>query len=139
MKTWAAVVAAGVIAGCVNCPTGDAPTIVGTWQLKPQAADARSLNPTCESTVEYRADGTFLTRNGEMEITGRYSLGTEADTLYYCEWAMRGNGAKSCQGLTSDFVIAHTRPKRRAVVEGNALKLYSSASTYFTLERKSYP
>ena len=138
MRTWGALAIVVVIAGCAStCPPGDAPAIVGTWELKPRPDDTLGLSPTCRSSVEYRRDGTFLTRNGDMEIVGRYSLGTEAGVLYYCERDMRGNGGKSCQGFTSDFVITNSRPRRRAVLEGDVLRLYSPSSpSYFVLERR---
>jgi hypothetical protein len=107
MKVCAGLCSAILIAGCTaTCPRGDAPSIVGTWELKPIASDTSVLNPGCNSSVEYRRDGTFLTRNGDMEINGRYELGSENGTLYYCESTLRGNGGKSCQGFTADFVIA---------------------------------
>jgi hypothetical protein len=137
MKVCAAAVSAVLIAGCAaTCPRGNAPSIVGTWELKPIATDTLSLNPGCYSSVEYRSDGTFLTRNGDMEIIGRYELGSENGALYYCESDLRGNGGKSCQGFTSDFVIRNSRPKRSAILEGDVLKLYSSSQSYFVLQRR---
>jgi hypothetical protein len=96
------------------------------------------LSASCRATVEYRADSTFLTRNGDMEIVGKYRLGAEDGVLYLCEWGMRGNAGKSCQGLTSDFVISHAGAKRRAVIDGDVLTVYSlSSSTRFVFERRT--
>jgi len=125
------------MAGCVATPH-PGPSIVGVWELMPNPDESYGISSTCHSTVEYRADGTFLTRNGDMEIAGHYNVETEGESTYYHEWDMRGNGRKSCQGLTSDFVIAHTRPKRRIVVESSLMKVYSlSSSTYFVFERRN--
>lgn len=127
------------LVGCAStCPSGPAPSIVGVWELRPAPNESYGLNSACHSFVEYRGDGTFVTRNGEMEIVGKYRMGTEEDgSLYYCESDMRGNGAKSCQGLTSDFVIGHTLAKRRASVDGDVLKLYSPLSKrFFAFDRR---
>ena len=135
VKIWGASAVAIAIVGCTSmCPSGVAPSIAGTWTVRPIQGESYS---NCRATVEYRSDGTFLTRNGDLEIVGHYALGTEGGLLFYCEWDMRGNGLKSCQGLPSDFVIGHTKPKRRAALEGNVLRLYSTTlQSYFEYERQ---
>jgi hypothetical protein len=139
MRTWGALAFVLVLSGCAStCPSSDAPLIVGLWELKPLPTNSYGLSASCRATVEYRADGTFLTRNGDMEIVGNYRLGAGDGVSYLCEWGMRGNGGKSCQGVTSDFVISHAGTKRRAVIDGDVLTVYSlSSSTRFVFERRT--
>jgi len=138
MKTWMTLASLATIAGCATSPPGPVPSIAGVWELKPVPGNSYGLDSKCQSTVQYRDDGTFVTRNGAMEIIGHYNLANENGALYYHEWDMRGNGGKSCQGLTSEFVIAHTKPTRRVVLEGDTLNVYSlSSNVHFVFERRS--
>lgn len=138
MRTCLLLALVVIASGCTSmCPSTAGPSIVGVWELKSSPSNSYGLSSTCRANVEYRRDGTFITRNGEMEIIGRYQVGVEDGVLYSCIWDMRGNGGKSCQGNTSDFVISNSRPKRRMTVEGNTLRIYSTNDTYFLFERRT--
>jgi hypothetical protein len=138
VRSHAALALAVILSGCASvCPSTGGPSIVGVWELKPSPSNSYGLTSSCRASVEYRPDGTFVTHNGEMEIIGRYQVGVEDGVLYSCTWDMRGNGGRSCQGNTSDFVISNSRLKRRIAIEGNVLKTYLSKDSYFLFERRA--
>jgi hypothetical protein len=125
-----------VVVGCTSPGTrvSDLSAIVGVWETEAIGrTGSDELTPLCRGTVEYRSDGSFLTLNGEMVITGHYGLFVRDCETYYREWDMRGNGKKSCQGFTSDFIIEHSKPERRIVIEGKVMKRYMSppSTNYF--------
>lgn len=133
-----------IVVGCTlpGARVTDLSAIVGVWETKEIGrTGSDEVTPLCRATVEFRSDGSFLTLNGEMVITGRYGIFARDGETFYREWDMHGNGKKSCQGFTSDFVIEHTKPERRVVIEKETMKRYLSppSTDYFVSVRVRNP
>ena len=99
--------------------TQTAAPVVGVWRiLVPSDAP-----PSCrDMSVEFRGDGTMLTKSGALVATETYSLVHKERGWLLVMDNPRTNGQPNCQGLPAEFVLKHLVLREYVEVVGDTLR-----------------
>src|SRR3989442_7445839 len=96
--------AAPFAASAQTTATQSTAAIVGVWWIV-VPSDAP---PSCRDvSIEFRGDGTMLTKSGALVATNTYSLAHKKGGWLLVMDNPRTNGQPNCQGLPADFVVQH--------------------------------
>lgn len=93
--------------------------VVGVWRIILPSGAPTACN---EMSIEFRGDGTMLTRSGALLATNTYSLLRKADGWLLVMGYPHTNGQPNCQGLPADFVVQNFVAREYVKIAGDTLR-----------------
>lgn len=93
--------------------------VVGVWRIVVPSDAPPSCN---DISIEFRGDGTMLTKSGPLVATNTYRLVRKESGLLLVMDNPRTNGQPNCQGLPAEFVVEHLVLREYVQVAGDTLR-----------------
>jgi hypothetical protein len=130
-----------IVGGCApafqNSPSL-APSIVGTWYAIDSPPGAFACQG--ENSVSYLSDGRIVATSGPQVLHGKYTAKRTSENHFEVSVVYSAdNGAQNCQGLSPEFVRAHTPESYVVERVGSDLRTCSKTvpNACFNLKKRS--
>jgi hypothetical protein len=106
---------------CGKPLTPSPPPFVGRWRATSFSMD---VPQACqEASVEFRADGTMITRSGDQTLTAHYVAQGKRRTFVLTLSGVRVNDRPNCQGIPSELVLKYQVSQLYLDVSGDTVRV----------------
>ena len=103
-----------------------APGLIGVWRMV--VPPSLESGPCHDASVEFKTDGTLLTRSGALVLTADYSATPKGDGFLVVERSLRSNGQPNCQGVPAGYFVDHFVHRAYFESRGDTLHKYADES-----------
>lgn len=100
--------------------------LIGMWRMV--VPPSLESGPCHDASVEFKIDGTLLTRSGPLVLTADYSATPKGDGFVVLERNLRSNGQPNCQGVPAGYFVDHFVHSAYFESRGDTLHKYADAS-----------